>query len=122
VGINVLAIRYRALFIAGLISGFAGSYLSLAGSQSFQMQMTAGKGFIGLAAMIFGAWHPIGAFLAALVFGFADSLQSLLSILGVDVAPQILASVPYVVTIIVVAGVVGRVRGPASAGQPYEQG
>ena len=109
-------------FIAGLISGFAGSYLSLAGSQSFQMQMTAGKGFIGLAAMIFGAWHPIGAFLAALVFGFADSLQSLLSILGVDVAPQILASVPYVVTIIVVAGVVGRVRGPASAGQPYEQG
>ena len=122
VGINVLAIRYRAIFLAGLIAGFAGSYLSLAGSQSFQMQMTAGKGFIGLAAMIFGAWHPIGAFFAALVFGFADSVQSLLSILGVGVAPQILASVPYVVTIIVVAGVVGRVRGPASAGQPYEQG
>jgi ABC-type uncharacterized transport system permease subunit len=122
VGINVLAIRYRAIFLAGLISGLAGSYLSLAASQSFQMQMTAGKGFIGLAAMIFGAWHPIGAFFAALVFGFADAVQSLLSILGVDVAPQLLASVPYVVTIIVVAGVVGRVRGPASAGQPYEQG
>ena len=107
VGINVLAIRYRAIFFAGLISGLAGSYLSLASGGSFQMQMTAGKGFIGLAAMIFGAWHPIGAFLAALVFGFADSVQSLLSILGVGVAPQILASVPYVVTIIVVAGVVG---------------
>ena len=122
VGINVLAIRYRAIFFAGLISGLAGSYLSLATAGSFQMEMTAGKGFIGLAAMIFGAWHPIGAFFAALVFGFADAVQSLLSILGVGVAPQLLASVPYVVTIVVVAGVVGRVRGPASAGQPYEQG
>jgi general nucleoside transport system permease protein len=122
VGINVLAIRYRALFLAGLVSGLAGSYLSLSTAGSFQMQMTAGKGFIGLAAMIFGAWHPIGAFFAALVFGFADAVQSLLSILGVSVPPQLLASVPYVVTIIVVAGVVGRVRGPASAGQPYEQG
>jgi len=122
VGVNVLAIRYRALVLAGLISGLAGSYLSLATAGSFQMQMTAGKGFIGLAAMIFGGWHPIGAFFAALVFGFADGTQSLLSILGVDVAPQLLNSVPYVVTIVVVAGVVGRVRGPASAGLPYEQG
>jgi len=122
VGINVIAIRYRALFFAGLISGLAGSYLSMSTAGSFQMEMTAGKGFIGLAAMIFGAWHPIGAFFAALVFGFADAIQSLLSILGVAVPPQLLASVPYVVTIIVVAGVVGRVRGPASAGQRYEQG
>jgi len=122
VGINVLAIRYRALFFAGLICGLAGSYLSLSTAGSFQIQMTAGKGFIGLAAMIFGGWNPIGAFFAALVFGFADTVQSLLSILGVGIAPQLLASVPYVVTIVVVAGVVGRVRGPASAGQPYEQG
>jgi general nucleoside transport system permease protein len=122
VGINVLAIRYRALFFAGLICGLAGSYLSLSTAGSFQIQMTAGKGFIGLAAMIFGGWHPIGAFFAALVFGFADAVQSLLSILGVGIAPQLLASVPYVVTIVVVAGVVGRVRGPASAGLPYEQG
>ena len=122
VGINVLAIRYRALFFAGLICGLAGSYLSLSTAGSFQIQMTAGKGFIGLAAMIFGGWHPIGAFFAALLFGFADAVQSLLSILGVGIAPQLLASVPYVVTIVVVAGVVGRVRGPASAGQMYEQG
>ncbi len=122
VGINVLAIRYRALLFAGLITGLAGSYLSLATAGSFQMQMTAGKGFIGLAATIFGAWHPVGSFFAALVFGFADTIQSLLSILGVSVAPQLLNSVPYVVTIVVVAGVIGRVRGPASAGQPYEQG
>ena len=72
--------------------------------------------------MIFGAWHPIGAFGAALVFGFADAIQTLLSILGVDVPPQLLNSVPYLVTIIVVAGVVGTRPGPAAAGQPYEQG
>jgi general nucleoside transport system permease protein len=122
VGINVLRIRYRALLLAGLICGLAGSYLPLATAGSFQMEMTAGKGFIALAAMIFGAWHPIGAFGAALVFGFADSAQALLSVLGVAVPPQLLNSVPYVITIVVVAGVVGRVRGPASAGQPYEQG
>jgi len=122
VGINVLQIRYRALLFAGLICGLAGSYLPLATAGSFQMQMTAGKGFIALAAMIFGAWHPVGALAAALVFGFADSAQALLSILGVHVPPQLLNSVPYIITIVVVAGVVGRVRGPASAGQPYEQG
>jgi ABC-type uncharacterized transport system permease subunit len=122
VGINVVRIRYQALLYAGLICGLAGSYLSLATAGSFQMQMTAGKGFIALAAVIFGAWHPIGAFAAALVFGFADTTQALLSILGVDVPPQLLNSVPYIITIVVVAGVVGRVRGPAAAGQPYEQG
>ena len=122
VGIDVISIRYRALFLAGLISGLAGSYLSLSVAGNFGMQMVAGKGFIALAAMIFGAWHPVGALGAALVFGFAGTTQTLLAILGVDVPPQLLNSVPYLVTIIVVAGVVGRVRGPAAAGQPYEQG
>jgi ABC-type uncharacterized transport system permease subunit len=122
VGINVIAIRYRALFLAGLISGLAGSYLSLSSADRFGMDIVAGKGFIALAAMIFGAWHPVGALGAALVFGFAGTTQTLLAILGVSVPPQLLNSVPYLVTIIVVAGVVGRVRGPAAAGQPYEQG
>jgi general nucleoside transport system permease protein len=122
VGINVLQIRYRALLLAGMIAGLAGSYLSLATSGSFQMEMTAGKGFIGLAAMIFGGWHPIGAFFASFVFGFADTAQSVLSVLGVQVPTELLNAIPYVVTIVVVAGVVGRVRGPAAAGQPYEQG
>jgi len=122
VGINVIAIRYRALLLAGLICGLAGSYLSLSTAGNFGMEITAGKGYIALAAVIFGAWHPVGAFAAALVFGFAGNTQTLLSILGVDVPPQLLNSLPYVVTIIVVAGVVGRVRGPAAAGQPYEQG
>ena len=122
VGIDVIAIRYRSLFFAGLICGIAGSYLSLSSADRFGMDITAGKGFIALAAMIFGAWHPVGALGAALVFGFAGTTQTLLAILGVSVPPQLLNSVPYLVTIIVVAGVVGRVRGPAAAGQPYEQG
>jgi len=122
VGIDVVKIRYRAMIVAGLMAGIAGSSLSLASAGSFQMNMSAGKGFIALAAVIFGAWNPIYAFGAALVFGFADSAQALLSILGVDVPPQLLNSLPYIVTIVVVAGVVGRVRGPAAAGQPYDQG
>jgi ABC-type uncharacterized transport system permease subunit len=122
VGIDVLRIRYQAMILAGMLGGLAGSYLSLSNAGSFQMNMSAGRGFIALAAVIFGAWHPIAAFGAALVFGFSDNTQALLSILGVDVPPQLLNSVPYIVTIIVVAGVVGRVRGPAAAGQPYTQG
>ena len=121
VGIDVIKIRYRAMIFAGALAGLAGSYLSLSSAGSFQLGMSAGRGFIALAAVIFGAWNPIGAFGAALVFGFSDAIQSLLSILGVDVPPQLLNSVPYIVTIIVVAGVVGRVRGPAAAGQPYDQ-
>ncbi len=122
VGINVLAIRYQSLLLAGMICGLAGSYLSLASGGRFGMEITAGKGFIALAAVIFGAWHPVGALAAALVFGLAGAAQTLLAVVGVDIPPQLLNSVPYIVTIVVVAGVVGRVRGPAAAGQPYEQG
>jgi simple sugar transport system permease protein len=119
VGIDVLKIRYRAMIIAGALAGLAGSYLSLASAGSFQENMTAGRGFIALAAVIFGARHPSGAFGAAC--SASRRPQNLMSILGVDVPPQLLNSVPYLVTIIVVAGVVGRVRGPAAAGQPYDQ-
>lgn len=122
VGIDVLAIRYRSLLLAGLICGLAGSYLALAIGGRFGLEISAGKGYIALAAMIFGAWHPVGAFGAALVFGFAGATQTLLAVLGVDIPPQLLNSIPYVITIVVVAGVVGRVRGPAASGQPYEQG
>ena len=126
VGIDVIKIRYRAMILAGILAGIAGSSFTLASAGSFQMNQgggpSAGRGFIALAAVIFGAWNPIYAFGAAMVFGFADASQSLLSVLGVDVPPQLLNSLPYIVTIIVVAGVVGRVRGPAAAGQPYDQG
>jgi simple sugar transport system permease protein len=122
VGINVQFTRYRNVILGGMVAGLGGAYFTVGATGTFEREMTAGRGFIGLAAMIFGAWHPVGAFLAALVFGFADTTQSLLNVLGVAVPPQLLASIPYLVTIIVVAGVVGRVRGPASAGLPYEQG
>ncbi len=81
--------------------------------------MTNGRGFIGLAAMIFGRWHPAGALAAALIFGFADSLQQKLSILNTPIPSEFLAMAPYLVTIIVVAGLVGRARPPAAIGKAY---
>jgi simple sugar transport system permease protein len=122
VGIDVIKLRYRSMILAGALAGFAGSYLALSGTGGFGMGISSGRGFIALAALIFGAWHPVYAFGAALIFGFADATQTLLSILGVGLPPQVLLAVPYVMTIIVVAGLIGRVRGPASAGKPYEQG
>jgi len=122
VGVDVIKLRYRSMILAGALAGFAGSYLALSGTGGFGMGISSGRGFIALAALIFGAWHPVYAFGAALIFGFADATQTLLSILGVGLPPQVLLAVPYVMTIIVVAGLIGRVRGPASAGRPYEQG
>lgn len=121
IGIDVLKIRYRALAASGAIAGFAGAYLVVVSTGSFQIGMSAGIGFIGIAAMIFGGWKPVGVALAALVFGFARSAESRLGTVGVDVPTVFLSILPYVVTIVVVAGLVGRVRGPASVGQPYEQ-
>ena len=123
VGINVIAIRYRALLLAGLIAGLAGSYLSLATAGSFQIEMTAGKGFIALAAMIFGAWHPVGAFGAALVFGFADASQTLLSDPRRATCRRSSSTASRTSSRSSSSRASsGRVRGPAAAGQPYEQG
>ncbi len=122
VGIDVIKLRYRAMIIAGLLAGFAGSYIALSGTGGFGINTSAGKGFIALAAVIFGAWNPIYAFGAALIFGMTSAATTLLSGLGVSLPPQILLSMPYIVTIIVVAGLIGRVRAPASAGRPYDQG
>ena len=122
VGIDVVKLRYRAMLIAGLLAGFAGSYISLSGTGGFGINTSAGQGFIALAAVIFGAWNPVYAFGAALIFGMTSAATTLLSGLGVTIPPQILLSMPYIVTIIVVAGLIGRVRAPASAGRPYDQG
>ena len=121
IGIDVLRIRYISLAMSGLIAGLAGSFLVVVSTGSFQINMSSGIGFIGMAAMIFGAWKPIGVAGAALVFGFARAAGSRLSTVGVAIPGVFLSILPYVVTIIVVAGVVGRVRGPAATGQPYEQ-
>ena len=121
IGIDVLRVRYLALSAGGAVAGFAGAYLVVVSTGSFQIGMSAGVGFIGIAAMIFGGWKPVGVAGAALVFGFARSAESRLGTVGVDVPTVFLSILPYVVTIIVVAGLVGRVRGPAAVGQPYEQ-
>jgi general nucleoside transport system permease protein len=122
VGINVFRTRYQNVILGGIVAGIGGAYFTLGSTGSFQEEMTAGKGFIGLAAMIFGAWTPIGAFLASLVFGFADTLQARLSILNIAVPSEFLLMLPYIVTIVVVAGLVGRVRAPAADGRPYQKG
>lgn len=119
-GIKVLRVRYVAVIYGGLIGGFAGAWFTIGSVGRFDQNMTAGRGFIGLAAMIFGGWNPIGAFFAALIFGFFDSLQQKFAIIGTMIPSEFLAMLPYLVTIIVVAGLVGRRRAPAADGQPYE--
>ena len=119
VGINVHRTRYRNVILGGLIAGFGGAFLTLAQVSRFEENLTAGIGFIGLAAMIFGRWMPLGALGAGLVFGFARALQQKLGILGTPIPSEFLSMTPYIVTIIVVAGVVGRARPPAADGQPY---
>ncbi|MGC2239910.1 MAG: ABC transporter permease [Acidimicrobiia bacterium] len=118
-GINVFRTRYRNVILGGMIAGFGGAYFTLGSVGAFNENMTAGRGFIGLAAMIFGRWHPVGALAAALVFGFADSLQVKLAILDSGIPSEFLLMAPYLVTVIVVAGVVGAARPPAADGQPY---
>ncbi len=120
-GINVYMMRYVNVIIGGMIAGIGGAYFTIGSVGRFDMQMTAGKGFIGLAAMIFGKWNPIGAFLSSLLFGFADSLQVKMQILQVPIPSEFLAMAPYIVTIIVLTGVVGRAIPPAADGSPYEK-
>ena len=118
-GVNVYGYRYMNVMLGGAIAGFGGAFFIQGSVGSFDENMTAGRGFIGLAAMIFGRWHPVGALSAALVFGFADSLAGKLSILEVPIPSEFLLMTPYIATIVVVAGVVGRARPPAADGVPY---
>lgn len=119
VGINVNRTRFWNVSLAGAIAGFGGAYFTLGSVGAFNKEMTAGAGFIALAAVIFGRWDPIRATLAALLFGFASNLQSVLSIIGSPVPSEFMLMLPYLVTIFAVAGLVGQVRGPAASGKPY---
>ncbi len=121
VGINVLRTRYINVVLGGLVAGLAGAYLTIGEDAPFTKNMTSGKGFIALAAVIFGRWSPRGAVGAALLFGFADALQTVLSFIGtpVIIPSQFLAMLPFLATILAVAGLVGRVRAPAADGEPY---
>jgi simple sugar transport system permease protein len=118
VGIRVLAMRYRNVIIGGAIAGIGGSYFIFQVGQ-FQKNITSGQGFIALAALIFGRWSPRGAVAASLLFGFASAMQVVLSINAPAIPSAFVAMVPYVATILAVAGLVGKVRAPAADGEPY---
>ncbi|MDU8911636.1 ABC transporter permease [Aestuariicoccus sp. MJ-SS9] len=118
-GINVYRTRYINVTMAGMVAGFGGAWFTLGSVGRFDENMTGGRGFIGLAAMIFGRWHPVGALTAALVFGFADAMQQKLALLQTPIPSEFLAMAPYIATMIVVAGLVGRARPPAADGKPY---
>lgn len=120
-GINVIRTRYMAVILSGMMAGFAGAYFSLGSVGRFDEVMTAGRGFIALAAMIFGNWMPVGAFGAGLLFGFADALATRLTILQIRIPSEFMLMAPYIATMIVLAGVVGRGQPPAAGGIPYEK-
>jgi ABC-type uncharacterized transport system permease subunit len=119
VGIRVIAMRYQNVILAGLIAGIGGAYFTIGSVGSFGIDMSSGEGYIALAAMIFGRYTPFGAIGAALLFGFTTQLQSILSSINVPIQSNLLLLTPYVVTIIVVAGLVGKVRGPRAEGVPF---
>lgn len=123
VGVNVLRGRWVAVLMSGALAGLAGANLTLEQVGSFTENMTNGRGFIALAANIFGRWTPVGSYLASLLFGFADALQIKLQIFRgqIDIPPQFFLMLPYVLTVIVLAGVIGRAVGPAAVGKPYEK-
>jgi ABC-type uncharacterized transport system permease subunit len=122
VGIKVKRVRYQAVLSGGVLAGLGGAFFTVGYAGSFNKDMTAGNGFIALAALIMGRWHPIGAMVAALFFGFATQLQSQLQIIQTPIPGELLLMAPYLATIVAVAGLVGRVRAPKADGEPYVQG
>lgn len=122
VGINVFWMRYANVIIGGCMAGLAGAFLTLESVGSFERAMTNGRGFVALAVMIFGKWTPVGSWGAALLFGFATALQTQLQFAGTLAIPhQFIGMLPYVLTIVVLAGFGGRARPPAADGIPYEK-
>ena len=119
VGIKVYRTRYMSVVIGGAIAGLGGSFFTLGQVGAFGKEMTSGAGYIALAALIFGRWNPIYAAFAALLFGFAENLQFGLAIIGSPVPSEFLLMLPYVLTVVAVAGLVGKVTGPAAAGKAY---
>ncbi len=121
-GVSVAALRYRALIITGALCGVAGSYLSTALNAGFDREMTAGRGYLALAALIFSNWRPWPALLACLLFGFLDAMQIRLQgvpLFGVQIPVELIQALPFILTIILLAGLMGRAEPPAAAGIPY---
>ena len=124
-GVSVTWIRYRALIIGGIFCGIAGAYLSISHGAFFLREMSAGKGYIALAAVIFGNWRPVRAFVACLLFGFLDAVTSRLQ--GVDlliigeIPSALMIALPYILTILLLSGFIGRPTPPSAIGVPYKK-
>jgi general nucleoside transport system permease protein len=117
-GVSVARMRYAGVLLSGVLAGLGGAYLSIGQNSLFTRNMTAGRGFIALAALIFGKWHPVGAFLACLLFGLADAIA--IRMQGVvDIPVQFIQIIPYVLTLVVLAGFIGRATPPRAIGTPY---
>ena len=124
-GISVIRMRYQAVIIAGMLCGLAGAYLSIAHGAGFGREMSAGKGYIALAAMIFGKWNPIPTLFACLLFGFLEALGNRLQgvelfLIG-EVPVQFMQALPYILTVILLAGFIGKARAPGAIGVPYSK-
>ena len=124
-GISVIKMRYQSILIAGMLCGLAGAYLSIAHGAGFGREMSAGKGYIALAAMIFGKWSPIPTLLACLLFGFLEALGVRLEgveiLLIGEVPVQVMQALPYVLTVVLLAGFIGKARAPGAIGIPYSK-
>ncbi len=121
-GISVVKQRYQAIIITGLLCGIAGAYFSIAQGSGFGNNMTAGKGYIALAALIFAKWKPVPAMFTCLLFGFLDALQIRLQsaqLFGIDIPVQAIQALPYVLTVVLLAGFIGKAVGPKAGGVPY---
>lgn len=124
-GISVTWLRYRALVIGGALCGIAGAYLSIAQGGNFVKEMSAGKGYIALAAVIFGNWRPLTAFLACLMFGFLEASTARIEgiefwVIG-EIPSQLMQAIPYILTVLLLAGFIGKPKPPAAIGQPYHK-
>jgi simple sugar transport system permease protein len=124
-GVNVAKVRYSGVLLSGVLAGIGGAYLSIGQSSLFTRNMTSGRGFIALAALIFGKWRPVQTMLACLLFGFTEAvsiqMQGVVKISGEDIPVQFVQMVPYVLTIIVLAGFIGHSRPPRALGMPYQK-
>lgn len=121
VGIDVAKIRYFGVVISGVLAGIGGTYLSIGALNQFTKEMTAGRGFIALAALVFGKWKPKGVIFASLLFGFADALQTIIQQYVKFIPPQFIQMIPYVLTLFALVGVVGKAVAPSASGKPYDK-
>lgn len=122
VGIDVYKIRYFGVIMSGIFAGLGGAYLSIGALNQFTKEMSAGRGFMALAALVFGKWKPKGVIFASLLFGFADALQVIIQQYVKSVPPQFIQMIPYILTILALAGVVGKAVAPKASGVPYDKG